>query len=737
MHATRQPAPPRLLLSALVLLVSGAARADLVTASREGPGTRVALNTGALDLDLVTDARTLRLARLARPNGRNEVGRPGAGGLWQLKVRTATGEQVLSEDQTTALSVTALADRAVFTWRLSLGQATGQVTATVRVAANDPLSYWTIAVELPASHRLSEVEFPRLTNLLRRPDHKLAVPWCDGVEYDLKPGMAYGDTYPSMLASLQLLALYGDGQGVYLAAHDPRAGSKTVRARALDERVELVLSPWPDSAATGAAGWRTDYETALGVFAGDWRTAAERYRTFAAQTPWWQAAESPSGASWFGEVDVQLTNDASWFPLDSEAVTRAGQVFAGVNKLIHWYNWYQVGQGGMSRYPDFVARDGFTTAVQEAKRAGFKVMPYLDGRVWCRDNPSYAAEKADELAARKADGSLYGAYTNCVVMCPWLPRWHDKVAAEAQRAVREYGADAVYIDEVGAAAAVPCFAPGHGHPLGGGTWWIEGYRAMSAKLRRTLPPTVAQTTEHAAECYLGDWDGFCTVNNPFVPPSIGRTIPLFAAVYAGRATPFGFRADDCTEAGFAHPLSFRQNQAEAFLRGSQLGWIHSRIIMHPRAKAELAYLRNLVRVRAQAHDYLVRGRLLQPVTVAGDNAALMATVPLPDWLLWVPSWAPFAYRATKCYQIDMPAVQATAWRASNGAVGVAVVNPSAQERAIGLRLPLAAAGWPSGVRPAVRAVGPDGPVPVTLEGRDVAVTRIAADSALLVEAPRP
>ncbi|MCX6069473.1 MAG: hypothetical protein NTU91_01235 [Chloroflexi bacterium] len=113
--------------------------------------------------------------------------------------------------------------------------------------------------------------------------------------------------------------------------------------------------------------------------------------------------------------------------------------------------------------------------------------------------------------------------------------------------------------------------------------------------------------------------------------------------------------------GFAHPLAFRQNQTDGFLRGGQVGWIHTRILMQPRAAAELAFLRNLARVRAQAHAFLVHGSFIGPVEVDGDNPRLTAEVNMPAWMVWVPDLAPFEYRSTARYSIDIPAVQATGW----------------------------------------------------------------------------
>ena len=41
--------------------------------------------------------------------------------------------------------------------------------------------------------------------------------------------------------------------------------------------------------------------------------------------------------------------------------------------------------------------------------------------------------------------------------------------------MNECGVKGVYIDQIAAAAPTLCFDKSHGHPLGGGHWWTEGY----------------------------------------------------------------------------------------------------------------------------------------------------------------------------------------------------------------------------------------------------------------------
>lgn len=427
------------LLAALLICLAAhpPASAALVQCRSEAEALVYAFESGPLRLNLRARASHLTLDLLAAPAGPNQVTASPADGLWLIKLTGPDGEKSLTDADATGLTVTTAADRAVLCWLIPLPGAVCQVTMTVRIAEHDPLSYWSLEVATPDPYQLADVEFPRLTNLRLCPGSKLAIPWCDGVEYDLRAGMGYGDVYPSMLVSMQFIALYADGAGVYIAAHDPAASAKGLRARAREEGVEVVLNPWPES---GGATWRPGYETAVGVFHGDWRQAAAIYRAFAATTPWWRASASQPTPGWFRDMDLWLLNDATSFDLDAKACLAASEYYAGVRRGIHWYNWYE-SPGSMSSYPDFPAREGFAAAVKQMTQAGYKVMPYMDGRLWSKDNPSWQTEHAEGLAVRHLDGSVFEDYTRCGVMCSWLSALRNAARSRLRSALDDAQAD--------------------------------------------------------------------------------------------------------------------------------------------------------------------------------------------------------------------------------------------------------------------------------------------------------
>jgi len=298
-------------------------------------------------------------------------------------------------------------------------------------------------------------------------------------------------------------------------------------------------------------------------------------------------------------------------------------------------------------------------------------MPYINGRLCDPKSKFWTQEGGEKAAARQDKGEpyteIYGSKVPLDVMCPAAQRWRDKIAGIVDRLVNKEGVDGVYIDQIGAAGAVRCFNPDHGHSPGGGTFWADGYRKMLDQIRSKLPKDRILTTEENAECWNDQFDALLMVNTP--AQSGQRIIPLMPAVYGGRMITFGFQymsGDD-----IARSLPFRAKVARAFLWGAQLGWISVDSIMADGSRREAEFLRNLALARQSGHEFLLTGTFLGEVEVSGDNPRLTreGTAHAGE------------------YPIDLPAVMATAWLATDRTVGLAAVNLSDQPHAVEVPIP--------------------------------------------------
>ncbi len=561
--------------------------------------------------------------------------------------------------------------RFAFVWAGDLKDGQAQVTLTI--SRNFRMTQWRLSALLPEGWKVTRADWPILPNIRIEPDLKMAAPFGWGLEYDVKPGMSYEGTYPSLVTAMPFVAFYRNGKGLYIGMHDIRGHHKHLAVKAREEGVGITCTHWPSDADTAGGRYAPEFEVAVASFDGDYWNAAQIYRAFNRETPWGgtkgglrlEQPDQPVPA-WLRDIDLWLMPGPE--PLKNVDTCRKAGEFFGVPIGLHWYSWHEIPFDTL--YPDyFPAKPNFREGVKALQEAGFRVMPYINGRLCDPNSKTWTQEGADKAAARQEDGKpyteVYGSKVPLNVMCPATKQWQDKIAGIVDRLVNECGVDGVYIDQIGAAHAVRCFDKDHGHSPGGGAFWFDGYRKMLDQIRAKLPKDRMITTEENAECWNDQFDALLMVNTPSTGDR--RIIPLMPVVYGGRIITFGFQymsGDDIPKS-----LPFRAKMARAFLWGAQLGWINVDMIMAENARKEAEFLRNLARARRNGHDFLLTGTFLGEAEVTGDNPRLVGE----------------GTAGGGKYAIDLPAVMATAWLATDGSTGLAVVNLSDQPRTVEVR----------------------------------------------------
>jgi len=590
----------------------------------------------------------------------------------------------------------------------------GEVRVTLTITEGRRATGWRLRAGLPDGWKVVRADWPILPNIRTEPGLRMAAPFGWGLEYDVKPGMSYEGAYPSLVTSMPFVAFYRDGKGLYVGVHDRKGHHKHLAVKASEDRVCVTCTHWPSDADTVGGRYAPEFEAVVSAFDGDYWNGAQIYRAFTRETPWGgdkgglrlENRNQPV-PEWLKDIDLWLMPGPE--PLKNvEACRRAGEFF-GVPIGLHWYNWHEIPFDTL--YPEyFPAKPHFREGVKALQEAGFRVMPYINGRLCDPNSKTWTQEGGEQAAARQEDGKPYteeyGSKVPLNVMCPYTVFWQDKIVGIVDRLVNGYGADGVYIDQIGAAHAVRCFNPDHGHSRGGGTFWFDGYRKMLDQVRARLPKDRMITTEENAECWNDQFDALLMVNTP----STGgrRIIPLMPAVYGGRIITFGFQymaGDDIVKS-----LPFRAKMARAFLWGAQLGWIGVDSIMADNARKEAEFLRNLAVARRGGHEFLLTGTFLGEAEVTGDNPRLIGE----------------GTGRGSPYAIDLPAVMATAWLATDGTVGLAVVNLSDRPRTVEIRPP-----WnrlnelETGAAPKPAADDQPQAAPITIAASDARVLRAA------------
>ena len=176
------------------------------------------------------------------------------------------------------------------------------------------------------------------------------------------------------------------------------------------------------------------------------------------------------------------------------------------------------------------------------------------------------------------------------------------------------------MDQIAAAKPELCFDRTHGHPLGGGHWWTEGYWALVESIRKAKPADCMLTTECNAEPYTQVFDGYLTWHWQY-----DNQVPVFPAVYGGAIQMFG-RA---YRGGPGKDLALRMKAGQQLVYGEQIGWLDPGVI-HEKGNAE--FLRQVVRLRYALRRYFYAGEMARPPRLLGTIPRVTA-----DWQ-WSGSW---------------------------------------------------------------------------------------------------
>ena len=504
----------------------------------------------------------------------------------------------------------------------------------------------------------------------------------------------YSGIYPTgFSATMSWIAMWDEqmAKGLYVGLEDPCGSYRILRwlgktkenmsTFVADEPMENMGVPGNPLKATGEVVFRT--------FRGDWYDAALIYRDWASKNAkWWPKTLGPNGREdiplWMKEncVFLMMSTDPRWLtpnrrtytPLNRMAETTAAfRKAVGVPGAVHWYLWHQNSYD--NDYPHFFpAKEGFAEEVLKLQANGdFRAMPYTNGRLWDTHDRGKEDWKFTRQglagATKKEDGSLYtesyvlpnsgkesdGSPCVHALMCPASKVWQDRVRENVLTAMNGHNTQAVYIDQIGAAKPLLCFDKSHGHPVGGGHWWLDmGQWKSLSRIRTDMRKQVADyplsdaqkellkknpnllknriiTTECNAEVYAHVVDGFLTWHwqNP-------KQVPAFCVIYGGIVPMFGR-----TSTGDA--LSVKMRVCQALTYGEQIGWFDANIKDDPE---KFPFIRDAIRLRWQIRSYFYKGRMARVPKFLDPVPTITA-----DWL-----WGKNPNTNTQ------PAVQTSVWR---------------------------------------------------------------------------
>jgi len=516
------------------------------------------------------------------------------------------------------------------------------VVANARANAAQSTWRWTLSVENSNKEwSIYKTVFPQLALAKLSEQTALFFPRGPGEEQrDVwKEAFSYRNTYPSGWGSMQFMALYNDqpATGLYFGLHDPLGSTKDITTSTDPARQSARLAfeiPAPNM-GVAANGFRLTGEAVWQLMRGNWFDAAQIYKTWArANARWWPVLTVDGREDtpmWLRELCAWAQTGGA--PAECVDAVKGFQKMLDVPSGFHWYNWHQIPFD--NDYPHyFPPKDGFADAVRDLQQSNVFVMPYINGRLWdTRDKgiedfefsrvalPAATKQENGEpytetYASKESDGSP----VRLAVMCPTTLLWQAKVKEIVLGLQQDQGVKGVYIDQIAAASPVLCMDKSHGHALGGGAYWTDGYWHMLDRIREAKPKDSMLTTECNGEPFVRWLDAYLTwhwQNN--------GQVPAFPAVYGGAIQMFGRNYG----AGPTKDLALRMKAGQQLVFGEQIGWINPALAGE---KENADFFRQTVQLRWRLRRYFYAGEMARPPKLIGEIPTVRA-----DWQ-WNGEW---------------------------------------------------------------------------------------------------
>ena len=680
-------------------------------------------------LQVGVDLSSGQLVELAdTASGQNLVGAaPGGGGLWQLELSGAvpTGLVPTNARACNVEQMGGSEPALRMTWsEFGLVDAPNlRVAVTVRLAGRQASSRWTIDVEQSGGRTPSRIQFPRVLNLAHLENERLVVPFWAGL---LAPhprrlfaangrGVRREYEYPGH-CSMQSMAFYGDGgPGLHLACDDVAGYHKVFAVFSEREAgLNMEVVHLPDPGASRADRYALPYAAVLGTFHGDWFDAATVYRAWATNQVWAQESRRKRGAvpSWVSDTGLWVWNRGRSTNVIEPAVVLQRELGLPVSVFWHWWHGCAYDTGFPEYLPPREGDQVFTTALRQAHESDVHALVYMNQRLWGMTTTSWTNESAETYAVKGSDGhvrpEVYNRFTKlpCATMCMGTDFWRAKYAGVATQAFNGLGVDGIYMDQ--ACSSMACLYARHGHPLGGGTYWMDGFKKLAAGIREQCATrgTIALAGEGCAENWLPYLDVMLALDvsrERYVAPDGWEPIPYFQAVYHEYGVFYGSYSsltmppyDDLWPAQFApkEPLKlldrkfsrqFCLEHARSFAWGQQPTIANYLPSLSRERPEEIAYVVRLARLRRLAARYLQDGAML-PLPKVGTPSE---SIPMSRLSIYAGQ-----QEDVKEFQKVVPLVLASAWRAPDGVVAIAVTSISDRSLTPTVALELATYGLP-------------------------------------------
>ena len=664
------------------------------------------------DLQIQIDSASGRLRKLVNTKLKQSLLDESSSALWLLELIGGDAPISASAGEVVVQELGKNRSAAKLIWRNFKNQKAPDLSVEVVIAIDSRTaqSKWDIVVRNLGELRLSKVHFPRLQNISIQEAEYLAVPVWMGQLTPNPRALLNSDGKPKQLSydypghtSMQCLSWYStNGAGLYFACDDTNSFRKIFSFSGDGtNNAAFTVVHLPENEKTPAKTYAPPYSTIVGTFKGDWFTAAEIYRSWATNQYWARESRLKKGTSpeWVPKTALWVWNRGRSEQVIGPALALNQELGLPVSAFWHWWHGCSYDTGFPEYLPPREGDSKFKSAIGEAHRRDVHAIVYMNQRLWGMTTESWTNQNAERFAVKGIDGKvhpeIYNTFTKapCASMCMGTEFWRNTYADVAERAFKELHVDGIYMDQ--ACSSLSCYDPSHGHAIGGGKYWMNGFRLLANDIRQRTAPKKGSHTEPIAlagegvgESWLPYLDLMLSLQvskERYSAPDSWEPIPFFQAVYHPYVIQYGNYSsltmppyDDLWPKEFApkEPLKlldqkfsrqFYLEQARAFVWGQQ-PTIANFLPQHLKQRPEeIAFVLQLARLRQRALKYLLHGTFLR---IPELNA--------PEEVIDISRLSIYAGQqgGLKTFEKRVAIAVGGAWLAADGDVALTVANIS-------------------------------------------------------------
>lgn len=562
------------------------------------------------------------------------------------------------------------------------------LSATVSINTNDAKSDWDVSVSgLGANHTLNDAIFPKLNIKADGNDTFLYPLYSGRLTHNPGSGIDYFDDandwgdnsvglYPrGWGTTMQFFSYYNDNYGLYFGFHDPDASIKQFGIKNENSGIKVqCIFPIPNKSVANN-NWNLPGVFELDLYDGNWYEASEIYKDWVSTSSNYWPQDSPQRDSRqhsIGDIGVWLSTYISELSMSlMQSYIQTAVSFFDVPVGVHAYEWNYKEFDHF--YPDyFPERTGFPGLVSAIQNdnPGSVIMPYTNGRMWDTgvggndpDDPAAATwydNDGEPGATKDSDGSEYThTFKNNIfaIMCPTQTNWKNELVDDVDEITKtnSIGAKAIYMDMITASSPAQCMVSSHGHPLGGGSFWKEGYSDILGDIHNTIPDDVFITTEGGCDFVADQVDAFMVQGW-----TTDNQVPAWQAVYTGKVQLFGTKTGGSQYGNQQFYAKLGQGYIYGVQTGRQYIWLAINPNSSPKKSMASHFVKRLSRMRYKLRDFVSYGEMKKPLELSGN---------IPDLTYQVLDWG-----GHKAYiDVTYPAVQNTVWQNGDSVV-VSLIN---------------------------------------------------------------